>query len=65
MAIYHYRGQLTARELLPAIGAGAAVGLAVAYIAQIALRKRTMASGRPEEVVAIAAVAPVVRGVAR
>jgi hypothetical protein len=45
MTTYHYRDKLTRRELLPALGAGAAVGIAVAYLTQIVLRKRTMQSG--------------------
>ena len=43
MTTYHYRRELTRRELLPAIGAGVAAGVAVgasvAYLAQIWLRR--------------------------
>jgi hypothetical protein len=48
MTTYHYRDKLTRRELLPALGAGAAVGAAVAYLVQIVLRKRTIRSGAGE-----------------
>ena len=43
MTRYAYRRKLTSRELIPALGAGAGVGLAVgatvAYLTQILLRR--------------------------
>ena len=53
MTIYLYRDRLTRRELLPAIGAGAAAGigvaLAVTYLTQTMLRKRAIDSEPPGE----------------
>lgn len=36
---YYYRRALSARELLPALGAGIAVGFAAFYVAQIVLQR--------------------------
>ena len=36
---YYYRRSLTARELLPAIGAGVAAGVAVFYLTQLFLQR--------------------------
>ena len=38
-ASYYYRRALTARELLPAVGAGVGVGLAVFYLARLLLQR--------------------------
>ena len=38
-AEYYYRRQLGAKDLLPAIGAGAAAGLAVFYIVQLLIQR--------------------------
>lgn len=57
MTRYAYRRKLTRRELRPALGAGAGVGLAigavVAYLTQIFLRRETIgesAADRPARV---------------
>jgi hypothetical protein len=42
MATFDYRRELTARELLPAVGAGLGVGLVVAYFAQLLLRRERL-----------------------
>lgn len=36
---YYYRRTLSARELLPAVGAGVAVGVAAFYLAKLVLEK--------------------------
>lgn len=46
MATFDYRRELTRREILPAIGAGVGAGLAVAYLAQLWLRREPI-SPRP------------------
>jgi hypothetical protein len=38
-ASYYYRRPLTARELLPAVGAGVGAGLAVFYLARLLLQR--------------------------
>lgn len=52
MTRYAYRRRLTKRELVPALGAGAGVGLAVgavvAYLTQIVLRRAPLDGGRGE-----------------
>jgi hypothetical protein len=45
MTTYLYRDELTRRELLPALAAGAGVGLVAAYFVQLMLRKRVLPSG--------------------
>lgn len=42
MATFDYRRELTARELIPAVGAGIGVGVVVAYFAQILLRRERL-----------------------
>lgn len=45
MATFDYRRELTRRELLPAIGAGVAVGAVAAYVAQLLLRREPLRGG--------------------
>lgn len=45
MTTFPYRAELTQRELIPALVAGAAAGAAVAYLAQNFLRRRELPSG--------------------
>lgn len=47
MTTFPYRAELTQRELVPALVAGAAAGAVIAYIAQNFLRRRELASGAP------------------
>jgi NhaP-type Na+/H+ or K+/H+ antiporter len=47
MEAYHFRRDLTPRELLPAIGAGIGAGLVVAYLAQLLLRKADLPARPP------------------
>jgi hypothetical protein len=42
MATFDYRRELTARELIPAIGVGIGAGVVVAYFAQILLRRERL-----------------------
>lgn len=42
MATFDYRRELTARELLPAVGAGIGAGMVVAYLAQLLLRRERL-----------------------
>ena len=62
MTTYLYRDRLTRHELLPAVaagvGAGLAVGLTVAYLTQLMLRKRQLPSAPPSS----ARVEPAERG---
>jgi len=51
---YYYRRALSARDLLPAIGAGVAVGLAAFYVVRVMLEREPLvpdgkasAGGRP------------------
>lgn len=46
---YVYRRRLTGRELLPAIGAGVAVGLAAFYIARVLLQRTPLRPLSPVE----------------
>ena len=52
---YYYRRALSARDLLPAIGAGVAAGLAAFYIARLMLEREPLvpdtdsAGGRPSQ----------------
>lgn len=47
MEAYHFRRNLTPRELLPAIGAGIGAGVAVAYLAQLLLRRAELPARPP------------------
>jgi hypothetical protein len=42
MATFDYRRELTARELVPAIGVGIGAGVVVAYVAQLLLRRQRL-----------------------
>jgi hypothetical protein len=42
MATFDYRRELTARELIPAIGVGIGAGVVVAYVAQLLLRRQRL-----------------------
>jgi hypothetical protein len=42
MATFDYRRELTARELIPAVGAGIGAGVVVAYVAQLLLRRERL-----------------------
>jgi hypothetical protein len=42
MATFDYRRELTARELIPAIGVGIGAGAVVAYVAQLLLRRERL-----------------------
>jgi len=43
---YYYRRALSAREMLPAIGAGVAVGLAAFYLARVMLEREPLVADR-------------------
>jgi hypothetical protein len=47
MATFDYRRDLTARELVPAIGAGIGVAVVVAYVAQLLLRRERLERPAP------------------
>jgi len=47
---YYYRRALSARELLPAIGAGIAVGLAAFYLARVMLEREPLVPDRSASV---------------
>jgi hypothetical protein len=42
MATFDYRRELTARELVPAVGVGIGAGVVIAYFAQILLRRERL-----------------------
>lgn len=46
MATFDYRGEMAPSNVLPAIGAGVAAGIAVAYVANLMLRRTPLPPGR-------------------